>query len=270
MANFTDYYENLVLNYLAGGGSSPRKTTLYYGFFTVAPTDSTSGTEMTDENFTTYERIGITNNGTNFPSTGTRSKVNANEISWGTASSADDETAVAVGIWDAETGGNLLWWDPIPDLTIQNGNPVRIPAGSASFSVTGWTDAYATIILDFLVGAGSTDPKAATHYAAFYTVAPTASTAGTEVGSAWANYARVGLTNNATTWPTTSTGSKTNGVAFNFGNASIVSSTTVVAIGIKDASSSGMLLWFNTIGLNIVQDGNSVIIPIGAASVGVD
>ncbi len=271
MAGFTDTYENANLNYVAGGGASPRKTTLWFGFFTVAPTDSSAGTEMTDENWTTYQRQGVTNNGTNFPSTGTRTKTNANEISFGTALSADDESAVAMGIWDAETGGTLLWYKTIPTLIIQNGNPVRIPAGDASFTINGWTDAYATIILDFLVGAGTTDPRATTHYATLYTVAPTASTDGTEVSTGtWANYARSGLTNNATTWPDASGGAKTNGAAFSFGTASMSANVTVVAVGMKTASSGGTLMWFSSVGSQTVQDGNTVALPAGSQSISVD
>lgn len=271
MGSLSDYYENAILDYVAGGGGDPRKSTLYFALYTVAPTDSGGGTEMTTDNWSNYARVAVTNNNTNFPSTSSRTKTNGTDISWGTASSSDDDVAVAVGLFDASSGGNLLMWDAIASITVQNGNTVKIPAGLASFSIEGLTDAYATSVLDYIVGGGS-DPRKTTHYLAFYTVAPTASTSGTEASTSWwTDYARIAKTNNSTTWPNASGGSKSSGVAFDFGEVALtVSPTTVVAAGILDASTSGNLLWFGSLGSISMSNGNEISIPIGSATIALD
>ena len=87
----------------------------------------------------------------------------------------------------------------------------------------------------------------ATLYFALYTVAPTASTAGTEATGS--GYARVSVTCNTTNWPAISGSSQTiqNGVAITFptatGNWS--SSSNMVAVGILDGSSN--LLYFGAL-----------------------
>ena len=46
MAGFTDYLEDKVVNHLFGGTAYTAPTTWYCGLLTAAPTDSTSGTEV--------------------------------------------------------------------------------------------------------------------------------------------------------------------------------------------------------------------------------
>ncbi len=72
-------------------------------------------------------------------------------------------------------------------------------------------------VLDYLFGGTAFPNIAGPHLLALYTVAPTDTTAGTEVtGGA---YARVSLTQNATNWPAASAATpsvKANGPAFTF------------------------------------------------------
>lgn len=95
-------------------------------------------------------------------------------------------------------------------------------------------------ILDHVLG-GADYSRPGTVYIALYTVAPTDAGGGTEVTGG--DYARVAVTNNTTNWPAASSGSKSNGTAFTFTQAT-ADWGTVVAFGILDALTSGNLLYW--------------------------
>lgn len=101
MAGFTDYTEDLVLDWLLTSGSATRPTAWYVALYTVAPTDTGGGTEVSG---TSYARTAVT-----FSVSGTSPATAANSAavefpeaggSWG--------TVVAAGIFDASSAGNLL------------------------------------------------------------------------------------------------------------------------------------------------------------------
>ena len=101
MAGFSDYLEDKVLNHVFGGTNYTAPTTHYVALYTVAPTDTGGGTEVTGG---AYARQTSTFNvsGTS-PTTAT----NAAAVEYPTAT-ANYGTVVAVGIVDALTGGNVL------------------------------------------------------------------------------------------------------------------------------------------------------------------
>jgi hypothetical protein len=101
MAGFTDYTEDLVLDWLLTSGTATRPTAWYVALYTVAPTDTGGGTEVSG---TSYARTAVT-----FSVSGTSPATAANSAavefpeaggSWG--------TVVAAGIFDASSAGNLL------------------------------------------------------------------------------------------------------------------------------------------------------------------
>jgi hypothetical protein len=94
-------------------------------------------------------------------------------------------------------------------------------------------------ILDHILGR-TTYTAPATIYAALFSVRPAVDgTGGTEL--AGDGYARVAVTNNATSFPAASGGSKENGVAVTFDPAT-ADWNTVVCVVFMDASSSGNML----------------------------
>lgn len=113
MAGFTDYLEKKILDLIFSDTAYSVPATLYFGLFTVAPADDgTGGTEVTGGS---YARVSVTNNSTNFPAAteGDPSvKQNGTAITFPTAT-ADWGTVVAMGVWDASSGGNLLVWSPL-------------------------------------------------------------------------------------------------------------------------------------------------------------
>lgn len=100
---------------------------------------------------------------------------------------------------------------------------------------SGFSDVGENKVLDAVYSAASLGAPA-TWYIGLFTAAAGESGGGTEVTGG--NYSRIAVTNNATNFPASSNGSKTNGTAF----TSAVSSAswgTIVGIGLFDASTAG-------------------------------
>ena len=97
-------------------------------------------------------------------------------------------------------------------------------------------------------------------YATLYSVAPTASTSGTELTGN--GYAR-----QLTTFSAPSAGAATSNVAVTFGAATGNAWPTVVAFGIVDSSSSGNILFYKTISGRNIKVGDTLIIEAGSLTI---
>lgn len=127
----SDYLENKVLDHVLGGGDFARPATVYVGYFIAAPTDAGGGTEPAGGS---YARAAVTNNSTNFPAAVGGVKSNGTVINFAQATSAQG-TAVAVGVWDALSGGNLLFWAMLTTpKTIQSGDTPNFSIGALQFT----------------------------------------------------------------------------------------------------------------------------------------
>lgn len=127
----SDYLENAILDHVLGGGNYTRPATVYVALYTAAPSDSGGGTEVGTGTWTNYARVAVTNNSTNFPAASGGSKSNGTAIDFGTATTSGSVTVVAVGIFDASTSGNLLYWaDLTTNKTVSNGDPVKFNASA--------------------------------------------------------------------------------------------------------------------------------------------
>lgn len=93
-------------------------------------------------------------------------------------------------------------------------------------------------------------------YASLYSVAPTANTAGTELTGN-------GYSRQLTTFSAPSAGAAASNVAVTFGAATGNNWPTVVAVGIVDASTSGNLMYFNTISGRNIKIGDSLVFDSG-------
>jgi hypothetical protein len=119
----TDYYEGKVIQHLFESDYSAPGT-LYVGLYTVAPTDSTAGTECTGG---AYAREAVTR-GTGWTSTAGATE-NAADITF-TEATASWGTVVAFALCDSLTGGNQLYWgDLTASKVIDSGDTAKIPAG---------------------------------------------------------------------------------------------------------------------------------------------
>lgn len=102
----SDYLEAKVLDHVLGGPDYTRPATIYVALYTTAPTDAGGGVEVSGGS---YSRVAVTNNSTNWPATSGGTKSNGTSITFPTAT-ASWGTVQAVGLLDAATGGNLLFW----------------------------------------------------------------------------------------------------------------------------------------------------------------
>lgn len=123
MAGFTNYAEDLVLDWLLTNASATRPTAWYVALYTVAPGEAGGGTEVSGGS---YARTAVT-----FTVSGTAPTTASNSSavefpaatgSWG--------TIVAAGIFDASTSGNLLAFaDLTTSKTVDTGDVLRFNTG---------------------------------------------------------------------------------------------------------------------------------------------
>jgi hypothetical protein len=128
--SFSDYLEDKVLKHVFTNTAYTAPSTVYVALFTVAPSDTGGGTEVSTSG-TAYARqsMAFTVSGTN-PS----QAVNTAAVEWPTAT-ASWGTVVAAAAYDASSGGNMLAWaDLASNKTIASGDVFRFPA--SSFAVT--------------------------------------------------------------------------------------------------------------------------------------
>ena len=122
--NLSNYLENKVLDHILGTTSYTMPTT-YLALYTVAPTDSTSGTEVSGGSYV-------------------RKAISFNAASGGSASNSANidfsgmpaATVVAVAVCDALTSGNILIYGTLTtSRTIQAGDTLRISSGDLVLSI---------------------------------------------------------------------------------------------------------------------------------------
>jgi hypothetical protein len=129
MAGFTNYSEDLVLNWMFTANAATRPSAWYVALYTVAPGEGGGGTECSG---TSYARQTVA-----FSVTGTSPTTAANSAavefptaggSWG--------TIVAAGIFTASTGGTLLAFaDLTASKTIDTGDVLRFNTGALTITL---------------------------------------------------------------------------------------------------------------------------------------
>lgn len=119
---------------------------------------------------------------------------------------------------------------------------------------------YQNFALDALLGDGFSPPSNV--WIALYTAIPSALGGGTEVSVG--SYSRVEVSNDGTTWPAASSGSKANGIAVIFPTAS-ASWGTIVGFGIHDDPSADSLVTWGILGTpQAIALGDTAQFDIGA------
>lgn len=123
--SLSDTFETTTLNWLFTTGAVTRPTAWYIALYTVAPTDSTAGTEVTGGS---YARQAVTMSVTGDTASNTAA------VEWPEAT-ASWGTVVAAAIMDASTSGNIIAYGALTaNKTISSGDVFRFPAGA--FDVT--------------------------------------------------------------------------------------------------------------------------------------
>lgn len=141
MAHMSDYLENKLIDQIFRAQAFAFPGTLYFALFTATPSDTGGGTEVSTSG-TNYARASVVCSLANFAGTQAAASTVASSGTSGTTSnngvisfltpSAAWGTVVAVGVFDAVSGGNLLFWAPLTaNKTINNGDPApSFPAAS--------------------------------------------------------------------------------------------------------------------------------------------
>jgi hypothetical protein len=128
----TDNQANKVLNQIFGSAANTPPATWYLALFTSAPGETGGGTECTGG---AYARLAVTNNTTNFPTT-TNGVKNLGVTASFTEATGNWGTIVAVGLFEASTGGLLQWYGPVTPQVIAIGDTCKIPAGTTGLNLT--------------------------------------------------------------------------------------------------------------------------------------
>lgn len=126
MSNTSDYLEAKLLDHSLGTTAFTMPTNVYLSLHTASPTD-TGGSEVTGGS---YARQAITWSAASSPA-GTKTN---NAVVTFTAMPA--VTSTHIGIYDASSAGNLLYWGPLTSSIITNsGDTVKFNASSITVTM---------------------------------------------------------------------------------------------------------------------------------------
>jgi len=142
MSAMSDFLENKLIDQLFRGQAAPTTSTLYVGLLTAAPSDSGGGTEVSGGS---YARASVTSSLANWAGTQSAGSTTASSGTGGQTSnnnaitfptpSAGWGTVTHFGIYDATSGGNLLFWGALTIAkTINQADTVTFPAASLSIT----------------------------------------------------------------------------------------------------------------------------------------
>ena len=127
MAEFTDYYENKIIDHMLRNQAFTPPTTVYLALFTSAPSDAGGGTEVSGGS---YARQSVT---LSAASGGASS--NSADITFPQAT-ADWGTITHCALMDAATAGNMLMWTALDaNKTVNNGDTFKINTGDLDVTV---------------------------------------------------------------------------------------------------------------------------------------
>lgn len=126
--SMTNFLELELLDHVFGKGAYSAPTP-YLALFTVAPSDTGGGTEVTGGS---YARVAITSN---MGTAASGAITNTSQVSFATAS-ASWGTVVAFGVMDASTAGNMLWWaDLAASKAVESGDTLVFNTGDLDFTL---------------------------------------------------------------------------------------------------------------------------------------
>ena len=123
----SDYLENALINATLRNTTYTSPTTVYLALFTSDPTDAGTGTQVSGGSYARQPiTMGVPTNGTS---------LNTSTITFSAATTLWG-TVTHVGIYDALTGGNLLYHTPLTvSKTIDVGDVFTIQAGNLSVNL---------------------------------------------------------------------------------------------------------------------------------------
>jgi hypothetical protein len=144
MAAMSDYLENKIIDWLFRGQSFTPPVTMYVALFTANPTDTGGGTEVSGGS---YARVAVTGSlanwagtqsaGSTTASSGTGGQTSNNNAITFPSPSANWGVITGVGVFDASSSGNLLFWGALTtNKTVNNGDAApSYPAAALALQI---------------------------------------------------------------------------------------------------------------------------------------
>jgi len=133
MANLSNYAENLIATWLAGGAAPSQLTTVYLDVYSTLPAeDGTGGTSVYQTLTGNAGRKSLTT-ATNFTATNDQVRNNLIELT----TNAGACTIVGFAVWTANTSGSMIYYGSITNqpITIGAGDTVRFNANAITLTV---------------------------------------------------------------------------------------------------------------------------------------
>lgn len=121
----SNYLENKLLDHALGTTTYAKPAAVYLALYTTSPSDSSSGVEVTGGSY--VRKVAA------FSAASSGSSSNSSTIDF---TSMPECTITAIGILDALSGGNLLFWSTLPtSSSVASGDTVRIASGTLAISL---------------------------------------------------------------------------------------------------------------------------------------
>lgn len=140
MSKFSDYLETNILQSTLRGIAFPVPAGIFVGLFTADPTDANiTANELTTAAVPAYARVNAANGGAiatgwAAPANGVTS--NALALTFAANNGAAAVTITHIGLYDALTGGNLLYHAPlVTSKTLQTGDVLSFGVGTLTVTV---------------------------------------------------------------------------------------------------------------------------------------
>ena len=129
MSAASNYLELKLLDHALGTTAFTAPSAVYLGLFTSDPTDADTGTEVSSVG-TAYARETIT-----FDAASAGSAASAATVTF-SAATANWGTITHIGLYDALSGGNLLFHGAVTtSKTIESGDTFQVSAGNLTISL---------------------------------------------------------------------------------------------------------------------------------------
>lgn len=129
MANLSNYAEKLILDWLMTTGAATRPTAWFVALYTAAPNDAGGGTPVVGAG---YARLPATFAAAATPDGRTS---NTGAVTF-TANGGNWGTITHIAIFDALTGGNMLWHGAMAvPRTINDGDSLNFAPGSIELTL---------------------------------------------------------------------------------------------------------------------------------------
>lgn len=127
MSAMSDYLENKFLDHFLGTTSTSAPAAVYVGLHTADPTDAGTGTEASGNG---YARQSMA-----FSASASGTASNSSAVEFPAATGGNWGTISHIGIWDASTGGNLLFHSALTTTKIiADGDIFKIAASGVDIT----------------------------------------------------------------------------------------------------------------------------------------